>query len=556
MRTIAIVNQKGGCGKTTTAISLAGHFASRGQSTLLVDLDPQSHCAAGLAVPEQRIDLDVGDALLANEDRPLPTDRLLWRVQRNLDLMPSRVGLAGLEAGRGRLSKIPHPERRLAEVLTRLADRYRICVLDCSPSIGLLTYNALAAATDILIPVDTGFFSLQGASRQVSTIRSMGRRMSRMTPFWLVATLHDADSPLSQDLLGELRRRFEERIAPVVIHRNAALKEAASFGVPICQYAPESDAAEEYAALAEWLIDRQLPSARSAEEEIEQGTANLEEAKQGERSAAARESPVHVRVTHRPPPGLARRLADPRESEEPENTRRAAEEQRVPTTLVEAKTSNGAERDPCLHNRLEQLRVAGATAWSERRSGTTTTLVAPPPAPAPASPPAPAPDTRHQAPARIPEPTLEIGPLPATHSGPAPSLDESQTAPASEPESPEEPPVHEPVAPVPEPPPAPPPEPAPRPGPSVQAGRVRLVVPTYMGSAVEVAGDFNGWQANVSPMRRVEKHDVFEITFTLGPGRYEYRLVIDGQWTADPFNDHQCLNPFGEPNSVIEVPPA
>jgi chromosome partitioning protein len=101
VRTFAVVNQKGGCGKTTTAINLAGVFAGRGHRTLLVDMDPQGHCAAGLAIPEQRVDLHIGDAMLAPDDKPVDPQRLLWRVSRNLDLAPATLRLAALEAGRG-----------------------------------------------------------------------------------------------------------------------------------------------------------------------------------------------------------------------------------------------------------------------------------------------------------------------------------------------------------------------------------------------------------------------------------------------------------------------
>lgn len=253
MRIVSILNQKGGCGKTTTAINLAGIFARRGFRTLLVDLDPQSHCAAGLAIPEQRIDQDIGDAMLAEPVSSLNPQRLLWRVSRNLDLAPSRMRLAGLEAPRGGLADRPDKERRLAAVLEALSPGYDLCLVDCSPSIGLLTYNALAAASDVLIPVETSFFALQGASKQVNTIKTLTRRLGASPRYWLVGTLHDEGSILSRDLLAELQRRFEARVAPVVIRRDVALKEAASFGLPVIEYNPISPGAEDYQQLATWL---------------------------------------------------------------------------------------------------------------------------------------------------------------------------------------------------------------------------------------------------------------------------------------------------------------
>ncbi len=252
MHIVSIINQKGGCGKTTTAINLAGILARRGFRTLLVDMDPQSHCAAGLAIPEQRIDQDIGDAMLA-EPESINPQRLLWRVSRNLDLAPSRMKLAGLEAPRGGLAERSDKEQRLAGVLRVLSPNYDLCLVDCSPSIGLLTYNALAAATDILIPVETSFFALQGASKQINTIKTMTRRLGSSPRTWVVATIHDDSSVLSRDLLAELRRRFDSRVAPVVIRRDVTLKEAASFGQPIVEYNEQSVGASDYGALADWL---------------------------------------------------------------------------------------------------------------------------------------------------------------------------------------------------------------------------------------------------------------------------------------------------------------
>lgn len=274
MRTFAIVNQKGGCGKTTTAINLAGVFANRGYRTLLVDMDPQGHCATGLAIPEQRVDLHIGDAMLAPPEHPVDPKRLLWRVSRNLDLAPATVKLAALEAARGELAKLDDAESRLKRVLGRFQHQYDVALIDCSPAIGMLAFNALVAADEVLIPVETGFFSMQGATKQVNAIKSIGKRLGVAPIHRLIATLHDGTSALSQDLLDELRRRFESRVIPVVIRQDHALREAASFGQPVIEYARESNGAKDYSALADWLIDHALknvsvPSEPSSETRAE-----------------------------------------------------------------------------------------------------------------------------------------------------------------------------------------------------------------------------------------------------------------------------------------------
>jgi len=287
VRTIAIINQKGGCGKTTTAINLAGVFSRSGLRTLLVDLDPQSHCAAGLAIPEQRIDVHIGDAMMARDDQSIDWTRLLWRVSRNLDLAPSTVRLAGLESARGGLASVHEAaERRLLSVLSRIADQYDVCLIDCPPAIGLLTFNALVAATEVLIPVETAFFSLQGATKQASTIKALGKRLGVTPPYRVLATMHSPESTLSRDLLEELRKRFEHRLIPTVIRFDAQLRESVSFGQPVVEYAPQSMGAEDYLALGRWLVEAFDPKAarRAKASEVR------EEMRQGQGEA----SPVKV----------------------------------------------------------------------------------------------------------------------------------------------------------------------------------------------------------------------------------------------------------------------
>ncbi len=257
MRTIAIVNQKGGSGKTTTAINLSAALAALGHSTLLIDLDPQSHCALGLAIPDDRIDQQVGDALLTPDDRQLDVSRLLWSVRTGLHLMPSTTKLAGLEAPRGGLADRADRDGRVRSVLRRLEDRYDWAILDCAPSIGLLTFNALRAADVVLIPVETGYFALRGAEKQVAALEALSRRIGEAPHYRVLATMHDPTSALSRDVVTELHRRFGNAVVPTVVRLDGKLKESASLGVPIVDYAPRSRGAEDHLELARW-VERRL----------------------------------------------------------------------------------------------------------------------------------------------------------------------------------------------------------------------------------------------------------------------------------------------------------
>jgi chromosome partitioning protein len=459
MRIIAIINQKGGCGKTTTAINLAGITARKGLRTLLIDMDPQSHCAAGLAIPEQRIDMDIGDAMLADLSRPLDTPRLLWRASRNLDLAPSRMKVAGLEAAKGGLADRPDRDRRLAQVIDRLAPGYDIVVIDCSPSIGLLTYNALAAATDVLVPVETSFFALQGATKQVNTIKTIAKRLGTAAPYWLVATIHDEASVLSRDLLQEMRRRFGKRVSPEVIRRDITLKEAASFGQPIIEYAPTSNGARDYTALTEWLLQ-----------------ANLEERPQPSiLDLRADEAPVAAVPGYEPAP-----------SQE---------------SIVEVKPAEAG--DAVTLSRAEEM-AQKARSMLLSRSADKPTAASPvetTPRPRPATP-----------------VILIQEPKP----GSASDLAQAETIRALY-------------------------------GIRQTRSGVLFVQPLSLGNWVSVAGIFNHWSATSHQMKRNEALGVFELCIPLPPGRHEYRLVVDGQWTVDPFNETAEPNPYGELNSIVQV---
>jgi chromosome partitioning protein len=252
LRTFAIVNQKGGCGKTTTSINLAALYARRGLRTLLIDMDPQAHCAAGLGVPEEQIEKNIGDAMVANHDDSLDKEEYLWEISRNLHLAPSTMMLTALEAPGGALQNMPDRDRRLNSLLRLWGNDFDRCVIDCPPNIGLLTYNALRAATETLIPVETGFFSLRGARKQRKTVDALVARIGKPLPCRIIPSIH-RPSPLARTLLQRLQETFGEEVSPTVIRDHETLREAASFGQPVCEFAPGSDAESDFEALVNWL---------------------------------------------------------------------------------------------------------------------------------------------------------------------------------------------------------------------------------------------------------------------------------------------------------------
>ncbi|MCH2137630.1 MAG: AAA family ATPase [Phycisphaerales bacterium] len=260
MRTIAVVNQKGGCGKTTTSINLAAVAARRDIRTLLVDMDPQGHCAAGLGIPEERIDGGTTAVLLGER---IDTDSIFWAVDPKLHILPSTVLLSSVEAG----AAGPRADRRLAEFLEGVHDRFDLCLIDCPPSLGLLTMAALQASREAIIPVETGYFSLRGAQRQWDTIEAVVRRLGRDLHRWVLPTIHDPESRISTRILETLKRQFTGRVAPVVIREHESVRESASLGLPVCELEPDGDAQADFVQLLDWLL-------ASAPDTIEPAAAN------------------------------------------------------------------------------------------------------------------------------------------------------------------------------------------------------------------------------------------------------------------------------------------
>jgi chromosome partitioning protein len=253
MRTIAVANQKGGCGKTTTAVNLAAAIATRGYRVLLVDLDPQGNATLGLGYKPGGLSVTLFDAMTRRQV-PLSDILLPTRVNR-LHLAPSNVLLAGAELElRGVLGK----ELVLGELLWHVQDLYDFCVIDCSPSLGILSINALVASTDVLAPVQVQYYALEGLQRLLDTIRLLRNRFRPcvVQPLGLLLTFVDDRTVLSRQLQQGMRRTFGSLVFDTVIHTAVALAEAPSLQHTILTYAPDSRAAREYLSLADEALSR------------------------------------------------------------------------------------------------------------------------------------------------------------------------------------------------------------------------------------------------------------------------------------------------------------
>lgn len=286
MRVSAIVNQKGGCGKTTTAVNLAAVLAAQGVRVLLVDLDPQSHCAVSLGVPLDRIQHSIGDVLEQGAGSPLLQTGLFWEPVRGVWLAPSHLRMTRLESS-GPLLRSHDRDRRLSKVLDVLAPRFDWCLIDCPPTAGLLTFNAVRACDELIVPVETGFLALKGAESQVALLDAAVTRMERPVTLRILPTMHRDGTALSNDVLSALQRKFPGRVAPRAIRHHEALCEAVSFGQPITEFAPSSDAAGEFRALAEWLVATSPSIQRTQEEWARRAARAVEESPEPEYEAVA-----------------------------------------------------------------------------------------------------------------------------------------------------------------------------------------------------------------------------------------------------------------------------
>jgi chromosome partitioning protein len=427
MRTIAIVNQKGGCGKTTVSINLASALAEVGKQTLLVDLDPQSHCAVGLAVPEDQIEQSIYDVLISkSRGEPIRLKEILWQIGDRLELAPASIDLSAFEQ---QMVGIMERESCLRGVLADVKGDYDYVIVDCPPAVGLLTFNALRASTDVIVPVETGYFALHGLSKQLETLSILCKRCSQQVNVRVLASMYDIRTKMAREILGELRNHFADKMFRTVVNFNTKIKEAASFGQPIGEYDPASRGQADFRTLAEEVI--------SAEG-------------RGER---------HEMVNT-----LAGQL---------EQISSTADELLQEAKIVSPRMERKASRELVSTGPVKpQTPIVSATV-----------------------------------PALPPKQTEK-------------SVDEKLSDYYG----------------------------------VTQVNDAVMFVSLYPhAQEVYIAGDFNSWHPNKTKMQKVGSSGIWQTKLNLSPGKYRYRLVVDGKWQQDPYNEVTEINPFGEMNSVLEV---
>ncbi|MBO4893423.1 MAG: ParA family protein [Clostridia bacterium] len=250
-KTVALVNQKGGVGKTTTAVNLAASLGSLGYRVLLADVDPQGNSTSGLGINKRELTASTYDALLGTAPAQ---EVILQTPYKNVFLMPSNMELAGAEL---ELADVEKREARLKTALAAVKGDFDFIFLDCPPSLGLITINALVAADSLLVPIQCEYYALEGLSQLVTTVRTVKRLYNPYIEMeGVVLTMYDGRLNLTQQVVAEVKRCFPKKVYSTVIPRNVRLSEAPSYGQPVIYYDKASRGAAAYISLAEEFAAR------------------------------------------------------------------------------------------------------------------------------------------------------------------------------------------------------------------------------------------------------------------------------------------------------------
>ncbi len=263
---IALANQKGGVGKTTTTINLAASLATLEKSVLVVDADPQANASSGLGVNIKEVECSLYECIINNAD---VRDAIYTTDIEGLDIVPSHIDLVGAEIEMLNLEKREHV---LAKLLSVVRKDYDFILIDCSPSLGLITVNALTAADSVIIPVQCEYFALEGISKLLNTVRIIKSKLNPVLEIeGFLLTMYDSRLRLANQIYDEVKRHFQELVFKTVIQRNVKISESPSHGLPVILYDAESTGAKNHLSLAKEIIDKNDKEQQEGQQQGQKG---------------------------------------------------------------------------------------------------------------------------------------------------------------------------------------------------------------------------------------------------------------------------------------------